>query len=102
MRNPLERLGPSVEQWLQNPLTVWIVAIAAPIAAAAALIPARGHLQTADDALILVFVTVAVALRGRRLAAALCALVSAVSFDFFLTRPYQSFRISGGRDVTTE
>ncbi len=26
----------------------------------------------------------------------------AVSFDFFLTVPYQSFRISGNRDLTTE
>jgi hypothetical protein len=83
-------------------LVVWLVPVLAPIAAALALIPARGHLQTADDALVLVLVTVAIASRGRRWGAALCALVSAISFDFFLTRPYQSFRISGNRDLTTE
>jgi K+-sensing histidine kinase KdpD len=47
-------------------------------------------------------VTVAVASRGRRAPAALCALVAAISFDFFLTRPYQSFRISANRDLITE
>lgn len=97
-----ESAAATSDGWMQRPLIVWLVAVAAPIGAALALIPARGHLQTADDALILVFVTVAVALRGHRAAAALCALVSAVSFDFFLTRPYQSFRISGSRDLTTE
>src|SRR5450631_2849952 len=51
----------------------WIMAaaVAAPIAAALALIPWRGHLDTADNALILVVVIVAVASTGRRLAAAL-------------------------------
>jgi K+-sensing histidine kinase KdpD len=73
----------------------------APVGAALLLIPAREQLQTADDALVLVLVTVAIASRGHRVAAAACALMSAVSFDFFLTRPYESFRISGNRDLTT-
>ncbi len=91
-----------LKAWSQHPLAVWLPPIVAPIAVALALIPARGHLQTADDALILVLVTVAIASGGRRAAAALCALVAAISFDFFLTRPYQSFRISGNRDLITE
>ena len=33
---------------------------------------------------------------------ALAALVAAASFDFFLTRPYGSFRISRQADITTE
>jgi Domain of unknown function (DUF4118) len=78
------------------------VPVVAPLAVAAALIPSRGHLDSADDALVLVLVTVAVASRGHRAAAALCALLAALSFDFFLTVPYQSFRISGNRDLTTE
>jgi hypothetical protein len=94
--------GATVRRWADNPLFVWIVPIATPVAAAALLIPGRGHLDSADDALVLVFVTVAVASQGKRIAGALCALVAAVSFDFFLTRPYQSFRISGNRDLTTE
>jgi K+-sensing histidine kinase KdpD len=47
-------------------------------------------------------VTVAVASSGHRGAAALAALVSAVAFDFFLTRPYLSFRIHQQSDLTTE
>ncbi len=91
-----------VISWWRHPLVTWLLPIGAPLAASALLIPGRGHLDTADDALILVLVTVAVASRGHRGGAALCALTAAVSFDFFLTVPYQSFRISGSRDLTTE
>jgi hypothetical protein len=88
--------------WLRSPWLTWLVPVVAPLAAATALIPSRGHLDSADDALVLVLVTVAVASRGHRAAAALSALLAALSFDFFLTVPYQSFRISGNRDLTTE
>jgi K+-sensing histidine kinase KdpD len=77
-------------------------AIAGPIATALLLTPWRGHLDTADNALILVVVIVAVASTGRRLAAGVAALVSALSFDFFLTRPYGSFRITSDQDLITE
>ena len=76
-----------------RPWLIWVAAVVAPVATALVLIPGRGHLATADDALILIVVTVAVASAGNRGAAALCALVSAAAFDFFLTVPYQSFRI---------
>ncbi len=103
---PAMRHGPGhvgmLNRWLEHRVVVWLVPVLAPIAAALLLIPGRGHLDSADDALVLVVVTVAVASMGNRAAAALCALVSAVSFDFFLTVPYQSFRISGSRDLTTE
>ena len=79
-----------------------LAAVAAPVVAAAALIPGRGRLDSADNALILVVVIVAVASTGRRLAAAVAALVSALSFDFFLTRPYNSFRITRHADLITE
>jgi K+-sensing histidine kinase KdpD len=81
---------------------IWILAVVAPIGMALVLVPGRGHLTTADDALFLVLVTVAVASSGRRGAAAVAALVSAASFDFFLTRPYESFLISRQADITTE
>ena len=87
---------------MEYPLVTWLVPILAPLGAAALLVPSRGHLDSADDALILVLVTVAVASHGHRGAAALCALISALSFDYFLTVPYQSFRISSNRDVITE
>ena len=79
-----------------------IVAVLAPIAVAALLIPWRDNLDTADNALFLVVVIVAVASTGRRGAAATAALVSALSFDFFLTRPYYSFRITRHQDLITE
>jgi hypothetical protein len=94
--------APIGRPWWRHPVLFWLLPIVGPLGAAALLIPSRGHLDAADDALVLVLVTVAVASRGNRAAAALCALVAAVSFDFFLTVPYQSFRISGNRDLTTE
>jgi K+-sensing histidine kinase KdpD len=77
-------------------------AVVAPIAAAVALTPLRGHLDTADDGLLLVVVIVAVATSGRRLAAMVAAIVAVLSFDFFLTRPYQSFRITRSADLISE
>jgi K+-sensing histidine kinase KdpD len=94
--------APARTPWFRHPALFWLLPIVGPLGAAALLIPSRGHLDSADDALVLVLVTVAIASRGNRAAAALCALVAAVSFDFFLTVPYQSFRISGNRDLTTE
>jgi K+-sensing histidine kinase KdpD len=85
-----------------RPWWVWIAAVFLPIAVALALVPSRGHIGAADDALVLVVVTVAIASWGDRAAAAVAALVSAASFDFLLTRPYGSFRISQHGDITTE
>lgn len=84
-------------------LDPWLMlaAVAAPIATASVLIPGRGHIAAADNALILVVVIVAVASTGRRLAAAVAAIVSALSFDFLLTRPYGSFRITRPSDLLT-
>ena len=85
-----------------RPLVIWFAAVIVPIAVALLLIPSRGHLGPADDALVLVVVTVAISYWGNRGAAALAALVAAASFDFLLTRPYGSFRISRQGDITTE
>ncbi len=85
------------QRWL-----IWVVAVVVPAGVAAVLTVGRGHLSTADDVLILVVFTVAIASVGNRGAAIVAALVSAASFDFFLTRPYQSFRIGSRSDVTTE
>ena len=78
------------------------VAVLAPVAVALALTPWRDRLASADDALILVVAIVAVATSGRRWAAALCALSAALCFDFFLTRPYLSLRITRSSDLVTE
>lgn len=81
---------------------IWVAAVVLPVLVALALVPTRGHVSVADDALVLVVVTVAIASFGIRGAAAVAALVSAASFDFFLTAPYDSFRISRQGDITTE
>lgn len=83
-------------------IVVWATALSTPVAVAALLVPSRGHVGPADDALVLVVTTVVIALWGRRLPASVSAIVAAASFDFFLTRPYGSFRISRPADVTTE
>jgi K+-sensing histidine kinase KdpD len=96
-------------EWAQALLTersrariVCVVAVVAPITVAALLIPGRGHLNAANDALILVVVTVVISTFGTRMAAAVSAIVSGASFDFFLTRPYGSLRISKQSDLVTE
>ncbi len=76
-------------------------AVAAPVATAAALTPWRDRIVSADGALVLVVTIVAVASSGRRLAAVTAALMAALSFDFFLTRPYGSLRITGHADLVT-
>src|ERR1019366_9906802 len=88
--------GPHAGWWIA------LAAVAGPIAMALALTPWRGHLDTGDNALFLVLVIVAVASTGRRLAAAVAALTSALAFDFFLTRPYNSLRITSHQDLITE
>jgi hypothetical protein len=96
------RTGIRIGARMSRPLVVWGLAVLAPVLTALVLTLGRGHLSAANDALIFVLVTVAIAASGNRGAAALAALVSAASFDFFLTRPYQSFRIQRSADLTTE
>lgn len=73
----------------------------APIGVAAILVTGRGVLDRADLALILVLVVVGVAATGDRVAAAIAAMSAAASFDFFLTKPYGSLRVSSARDIET-
>lgn len=81
---------------------VLAAAVLAPIATALLLVPWRGRLDTADNALFLVVAVVAVASFGRRIVAFIAAIIAALSFDFFLTRPYYSFRITRHQDLITE
>ena len=91
------RIGAVRSEWL-----LAATAVLAPVALALLLTPWRQRLAAADNALVLVVVIVAVATSGRRWAAALCALAAALSFDFFLTRPYLSLRITRTSDLVTE
>ncbi|WP_417851947.1 DUF4118 domain-containing protein [Streptomyces lutosisoli] len=74
-------------------------ALAGPFLVALALVPFRTDLSRTNAALILVVVVVAVAAIGSRAAGALAALSAAAWFDFFLTRPYERFSISGSDDI---
>jgi Domain of unknown function (DUF4118) len=76
-------------------------AVAAPLAAAAILLPWRGSWSNTNVALLLVVVVVAVAAIGNRAAGALAAVGAAAWFDFFFTVPYERFTIRHSSDVTT-
>ncbi|MFE0518978.1 DUF4118 domain-containing protein [Streptomyces sp. NPDC058954] len=75
--------------------------LAAPFLAALALVPFRTSLSHTNAALVLVVVVVAVAALGSRTAGVVAALSAAGWFDFFLTRPYETFDITASRDVET-
>lgn len=72
-----------------------------PLALAAILVPFRDHFANTDAALVMLLVVVAVAANGNRLAGYLAALSAAVWFDFFLTRPYETFNITTRNDIET-
>jgi K+-sensing histidine kinase KdpD len=74
-------------------------AVLAPIAASALLSLARGRVTNNNAALVLVLVVVAVAATGYRVAGLLAAVVSAASFDYFLTQPYLQFAIAERDDI---
>jgi hypothetical protein len=74
-------------------------AVLAPIAAGALLSTVRGLVTNNNAALVLVLVVVAVAATGYRVAGLLAAVVSAASFDFFLTQPYLQFAIAERDDI---
>jgi hypothetical protein len=66
-----------------------------------ALVPLREHVHPENVALILVVAVVAVAVTGRRIAAALAAVSAAFWFDVFFTVPYGSLAIANGPDALT-
>lgn len=74
-------------------------AVLAPVAAGALLSTARGLVTNNNAALVLVLVVVAVAATGYRVAGLVAAVVSAASFDFFLTQPYLQFAITERDDI---
>jgi Domain of unknown function (DUF4118) len=76
------------------------VAVAAlgPIVVASLLVLVRDETASANTALVLVVVVVAAAALGGRWTAITAAIVSAISFDFFLTRPYGSLTIDEADD----
>lgn len=79
----------------------WALALGAPPAAAAALATLRSEVSGSALALLMVLVVVLVVTPGRRLAALVAGVSAGAWFDFFLTRPYESFAISRSSDIQT-
>ena len=73
----------------------------APIAVAALLVPLRDDLVSTNLALILVIFVVLGGVGAGRLGGALAAVTAALSFDFFLTKPYLSLSIDKADDFET-
>ena len=78
-----------------------VLAVLLPFAVALVLVPFRTDIANANVALILAAAVVLVASLGRRIAAFVAAVSAFVWFDFFHTRPYESFRINSGDDLLT-
>ena len=73
-------------------------AVAAPVAVAAALMPLRGHISTANVALLMIVAVVPVAF-GRRVAAIAAAASAALAFGFFWTPPVFTLNHWSGQDL---
>jgi len=90
-----------VSRYLSRDRAAIAAALAAPVGAAALLLPLRASLPNTNVALLLVVVVVGVAALGNRVAGGLAAIGAAVWFDFFFTLPYGRFTIRRASDITT-
>src|SRR5207248_4744242 len=70
-----------------------VIAAFGPLAVSGLLVPFRDDLASANVVLVFVLVVVLGAAVGTRWSGALAAVVAAMSYDFFFTRPYQSLKI---------
>ena len=71
------------------------------IGVAAALVPLRDELGSANAALLLVMIVVAAAAVSGRVGGVVTGVVASLAFNFFYTKPYLTLRIHSGRDVVT-
>jgi Domain of unknown function (DUF4118) len=78
-----------------------MIAALAPLLVAALLTPFRADLASANVVLVYVLVVVLGAAAGTRWTGALTAVVAAMSYDFFFTKPYQSLKIADANDLGT-
>ena len=90
-----------MSRYLTRDRVAVVVAVVAPLALAAILVPFRASFPNTDAALAMLLLVVAVAANGDRLAGILAAISVAVWFDFFLTRPYERFTITRRTDIET-
>jgi Domain of unknown function (DUF4118) len=78
-----------------------VIAAVGPLFVAALLVPFRHQLVGENVALLLVVVVVLAAACGGSGPGAVAAVVSAMTYDFFFTRPYQSLKIDRAEDIGT-
>lgn len=82
-----------------HPSTVVIGAAVAPFLVAAGLGATRASVTSTTAALVLVLVVVAAAATGLRSAGVVAALSAGAWYDYFLTQPYNSFKIDDPDDL---
>jgi|SRR5580693_1269780 len=92
----------NLRRWPGRDGAALIAALTVPLVLAAVLSAFRSSLPNTDAALALVVVVVAVAANGSRAAGLVAAVSAAAWFDFFLTRPYETFAIERRTDLETE
>jgi hypothetical protein len=91
-----------IKRWEQLGLRgAWVTAITAPFVAALVMVPLRAHTQASNLALVMVVVVAAAAVPGFRIPAIAAGVSAGLWFDFFLTRPYQTFSIQHRADIQT-
>jgi hypothetical protein len=72
-----------------------------PVVVGMALVGIRGEIDPQITALVLVVTVVVGAQIGGRVGGVLSALMAAIGFDFFHTKPYLSLKITNARDIET-
>lgn len=92
---------PNAEEGDHQPLIPYAFAGLLPVAVGGALVAVRGEVVTANLGLVMVLTVVLAAAVGGRGPGVLSAVIAAMSFDFFLTRPYLSLKIERTDDLET-
>ena len=85
----------------ERKLGVWVLAVLGPLAVSGALIGFRHDFPATNAALVLVLVVFVAGTVGGRTGGFVAAVVAALCFDFFFTRPYYSFNIDSRDDIET-
>ena len=93
--------APRPQRVQKSKLAGWLLAVLGPIIVSVALIPFRDDFPATNAALVLVLVVVAAGTVGGRQGGITSAIVAALCFDFFFTRPYYSFTIDSRDDIET-
>jgi Domain of unknown function (DUF4118)/Dolichyl-phosphate-mannose-protein mannosyltransferase len=90
---------PPVIRAVRRDMFAVLAALAVPVILTAILVPFRASFPTADAALTLLLMVMAIAASGCRLAGLVAAASAAAWFDFSLTRPYERFGVGQQVDI---